>query len=151
MPFMGECILLISHLNFFLYFTSVINRLTNIGYCSTNNYQKHFCFWWSHIISLINFKGESMLPRGGIFPTGPSNSQLDLWEFPVWTGALALYNSYLPFFFRSAFFFEGPWKKSQQNLGSQSGIRPCLCQINSFIKNIKTSRKYTRIYQRKQN
>jgi hypothetical protein len=37
----------------FLYFTSILNRLTYIGCCRTNNYQKHICFWWSNITSLI--------------------------------------------------------------------------------------------------
>jgi hypothetical protein len=37
----------------FLYFTSVLNTLTYIGCCRTNNYQKHICFWWSNITSLI--------------------------------------------------------------------------------------------------
>jgi hypothetical protein len=44
-----------------LYFTSVFNRLTYIGCCRTNNYQKHFCFWWSNITSPINFGSNSML------------------------------------------------------------------------------------------
>jgi hypothetical protein len=37
----------------FLYFISVLNKLTYIGCCRTNNYQKHICFWWSKINSLI--------------------------------------------------------------------------------------------------
>jgi hypothetical protein len=37
----------------FLNFTSVLNRLTYIGCCRTNNYQKHICFSWSNITSLI--------------------------------------------------------------------------------------------------
>jgi hypothetical protein len=53
----------------FLYFTSVLNRLTYISCCRTNNYQKHFCFWWSNITSLINFGNNSMLlmPNNGSF------------------------------------------------------------------------------------
>jgi hypothetical protein len=45
----------------FLYFTSVLNRLTYIGCCRTNNYQKHFCFRWSNINSEINYGSNFML------------------------------------------------------------------------------------------
>jgi hypothetical protein len=41
-------------LSLYSYFTSVLNRLTYIACCRTNNYQKHLCFWWSNITSLIN-------------------------------------------------------------------------------------------------
>jgi hypothetical protein len=34
----------ICDLVYFLYFTSVLNRLTYIGCCRTNNFQEHFCF-----------------------------------------------------------------------------------------------------------
>jgi hypothetical protein len=55
----------------FLHFTSVLNRLIYIGCCRKNYYQKHFCFWWSNITSLINFGSNSMLlmPNNGSFST----------------------------------------------------------------------------------
>jgi hypothetical protein len=32
-----------------------------LGYCRTNNYQKHFCFWWSNITSLITQPNKKRL------------------------------------------------------------------------------------------
>jgi hypothetical protein len=53
--YLGSCL--------FLYSTSVLNRHAYIGCCETNNYQKHFCFWWSNITSQINFHGKLSIER----------------------------------------------------------------------------------------
>jgi hypothetical protein len=47
--------LFVTFLNFILIILYVLNRLTYINCCRTNNY-----YWWSNIASLINFGSNSM-------------------------------------------------------------------------------------------
>jgi hypothetical protein len=51
------------------FYTSLAYSTDFIGYCRTNNYQKHICFWWGNITSLINFGSNSMslMPKKAVF------------------------------------------------------------------------------------
>jgi hypothetical protein len=110
---------------------------------------------------LLMPRGGLAILRGRIFRTGPIRrsgaprhhdlflflGQLDLWKFSVCTGALALYNSYLPFFLSQQFFW-GPLEKiSHQNLGSQSASgwhhckKPSLNSQKTLKKPLKNSQK----------
>jgi hypothetical protein len=99
-------------------FTSVLNRLTYIGCCRTNN--NHLCFYkWSNITSLLNFGSNSML----LMPNE--------WE---------LINNYMKLFFHKQnwIFIEKQvffcWKKSEIYLKYTAYLRFCELYI-LLIKN----------------
>jgi hypothetical protein len=76
-----------------LYFT--LNRLSYIGCCRTNNYQKHICFWWSNITSLILEVTLCCLCPGG--PLRQSGAPDDLFFYQHFFGG-SLKKKILPWF-----------------------------------------------------